>query len=393
MSTQDSHNTHNTRPNILIVDDKSENIRVLQQVLAKHYQLSCADSGLQALEIAADQCPDLILLDLMMPGLDGHAVCIRLKANPATRDIPVIFFTDSGDFRDEELGFQLGAVDYISRPVIPPIVLARIANHLSLHKSRRQLDIALQQTLMGSIHMLTDILALIHPQVFARSQRLKKKMADMTALLGIHNSWHYEAAAGLSQCGCIHLPAPLLDKLHHQQPLTVAERAQYRAHPRLAAEMLASMPHLAPCARMIGELQLLTDLPELPEMAMPEELLLQFLVSYDELRCRGYSPGDALQQLRVLYPQTLLDALEEVETVTRQTTRRVAISDLNTGMLLAKDVTTDARHNHQVLIPRKTRLSPILIRRLQHEWYSFTGGTLEIIDSPDSLFEQAEQQH
>ena len=118
---------------VLIVDDTPTNVGVISGVLKGAYRTKVATNGEKALVLAtAAEKPDLILLDVMMPGMDGYEVCRRLKANPVTRDIPVIFLTAKTDALDEENGFEVGAVDYIHKPFSGPIVLARVKTQLAL---------------------------------------------------------------------------------------------------------------------------------------------------------------------------------------------------------------------------------------------------------------------
>jgi putative two-component system response regulator len=126
---------------ILIVEDSPVNAKVLEGVLKSYYQSDIAHSGLSALEIAgSDAPPDLILLDIIMPGMDGYEVCRKLKADDKTKNIPVIFMTAKSRVEDETLGFDLGAVDYITKPVSPPIVLARVRTHLELKDAKEALE-------------------------------------------------------------------------------------------------------------------------------------------------------------------------------------------------------------------------------------------------------------
>jgi CheY-like chemotaxis protein len=125
---------------ILLVDDAPENIQVAHAILKDLYRTRIATSGLKALELARTAPPpDLILLDVMMPGMDGYEVCARLKSEPATRDIPVIFLTSKTEVEDETRGFEVGAVDYIHKPFSPPVVLARVHTHLNLRDVRELL--------------------------------------------------------------------------------------------------------------------------------------------------------------------------------------------------------------------------------------------------------------
>ena len=126
---------------ILIVDDISDNIAVLDYILRSEYKIKVATNGKLALKIAMSQePPDLILLDIIMPVMDGYEVCSKLKENKNTENIPVIFVTSKNEISDESKGFELGAVDYISKPVSPPIVKARVKTHLALSDQNRILE-------------------------------------------------------------------------------------------------------------------------------------------------------------------------------------------------------------------------------------------------------------
>ena len=140
------------RDTILIVDDLVANTEVLLAALADTYDVSVIQDGPTALAALATVKPDLILLDIMMPGMDGYEVCTRLQANPDTRDIPVIFLTALTEDNDEEKGLKLGAVDYITKPFNPALVEARVRNHLALRharievvRQRDQVEVALQK--------------------------------------------------------------------------------------------------------------------------------------------------------------------------------------------------------------------------------------------------------
>lgn len=141
----------NRKRKILIVDDQPSNVQVMAESLGRDYDLYFATSGTRALEVAAGNGVDLVLLDVMMPDLTGFEVCRRLKAEEATRRIPVIFVTASDEDEDETRGFDVGAVDYIAKPIRPPIVRARVRTHLDLKAARDLLE------RMASIDPLTGI--------------------------------------------------------------------------------------------------------------------------------------------------------------------------------------------------------------------------------------------
>lgn len=132
------------KQSLLLVDDEPTNLRVLRTVLQEQYRLLFAKSGEEALQLVQKEQPDLILLDVMMPGLTGFDVCARLKANPATSAIPVIFVTALKDEMDETKGFEVGAVDYITKPISPAVVRARVKTHLSLVQAQELKQTRLQ---------------------------------------------------------------------------------------------------------------------------------------------------------------------------------------------------------------------------------------------------------
>lgn len=129
-----------SRATVLVVDDTPSNLMLLNDLLKDEYTIKVANCGERALKIAqSDQPPDLILLDIMMPVMDGYDVCRQLKENEKTKNIPVIFVTAMSDISAETQGFELGAVDYITKPISPPIVLARVKTHLKLQMAYDEL--------------------------------------------------------------------------------------------------------------------------------------------------------------------------------------------------------------------------------------------------------------
>ncbi len=130
-----------TTSTVLVVDDAPENIDLLDSVLNQDHRIKVALNGEKALKIAgSENPPDIILLDIEMPGMDGYEVCRRLKADPQTQGIPVIFVTARSDASDETKGLEIGAVDYITKPFSPPIVQARVKTHLTLKMMRQRVE-------------------------------------------------------------------------------------------------------------------------------------------------------------------------------------------------------------------------------------------------------------
>ncbi|UTW51027.1 diguanylate cyclase [bacterium SCSIO 12827] len=151
-------NLDRQRQKILIVDDAETNLMILSNLLAEEGEIISATDGVQAIALAESDLPDLILLDVSMPGMDGYEVCRRLKSDIRTRDIPIVFVTGRTEDNDQEKGLSLGAIDYILKPYSPLIVLARIRNHLALQKAHRDLKAAnAELTRLATTDFLTGV--------------------------------------------------------------------------------------------------------------------------------------------------------------------------------------------------------------------------------------------
>ena len=148
-----------TKQTALVVDDTPENITILNSILRSHYKVKAALSGEKALDIAQSESPpDIILLDIMMPEMDGYEVCRKLKNNPTTAKIPIIFVTAMSEIEDERKGLDMGAVDYITKPISPPIVLARVRTHLALYDQTRELERKVQERTEELNHTRLEII-------------------------------------------------------------------------------------------------------------------------------------------------------------------------------------------------------------------------------------------
>ncbi len=146
----------NGRSLVMIVDDSATTVDILVESLADDYEVMAALDGATALEDIHAHLPDLILLDILMPGLDGYGVCRLLKDNPKTSGIPVIFVTALADDVDETRGFELGAVDYITKPISPPVVRARVKTHLALRQAQTTLE-AQNAELLDSVRLREEV--------------------------------------------------------------------------------------------------------------------------------------------------------------------------------------------------------------------------------------------
>lgn len=165
------------KPRILIVDDDRSSSRLLMALLGGDYEPAVAPSGEQALEMASSSpAPDLILLDILMPDMNGYEVCQELKKREKTRNIPVIFLTGKHGTRDEALGFELGAVDFIAKPVSLPILGARVATHLALARARRDLECQ-NERLEQRVNERTEALQKLTAEMSLAEERERRRLA------------------------------------------------------------------------------------------------------------------------------------------------------------------------------------------------------------------------
>ena len=224
------------RPRLLLVDDEPTNLQVLRHVLQADYRLLFATDGARALQVAREQLPQLILLDIMMPGMDGYAVCRALKADPATAGIPVIFITALNDSQDETAGFDVGAVDYITKPVSPPVVRARVRTHLSLVRMDE-----LRETRLQIVQRLGRAAEYKDNETGMHVIRMSHFSKLLALAAGHSPAWAEDLlnAAPMHDVGKIGIPDAVLRK---PGPLDADEWATMRRHPEIGAEIIGEHP-------------------------------------------------------------------------------------------------------------------------------------------------------
>ena len=205
---------YTTKKTVLVVDDIHENIDVMKEILSDDYRVQVATNGRLAIKIAMSATPpDLILLDVMMPGMDGHEVCKLLKEHEQTRTIPVLFVTAKSEVEDETKGFTLGAADYLVKPVSPPVVLARVKTHLAMHDQHKLLaDQVAMRTAQLQIRNLE--MKETHIEVIRQLGRAAEYRDNETGMHVMRMS-HYTRLLALN----FGLSLPEADQLLHASPL------------------------------------------------------------------------------------------------------------------------------------------------------------------------------
>ncbi|GAB4401133.1 MAG: diguanylate cyclase [Rhodoferax sp.] len=245
------------RPKLLVVDDQPISIRVMHSIFDPQYHVFMATNGEQALALCHSNPPDLVLLDVVMPAMDGYAVCAALKADPLTRDIPVIFITAHTDAEQETQGLEVGAVDFISKPVNPAVVRARVKTHLTLKfqsdlmrklvfldgltgvYNRRYFDLQIQREVARAARAMSPLtLILLDVDHFKRYNDHYGHQAGDDCLrqiahcvkTGLRRPADLVARYGGEEFACILPDTPLPDALDLAQDLLASVRALGLAH-------------------------------------------------------------------------------------------------------------------------------------------------------------------
>jgi putative two-component system response regulator len=233
---------------VLIVDDTPDNVALLDSLLRGTYQVKVATEGEKALQIAvSDDQPDLILLDIVMPVMDGYEVCRRLKEKPMTVDIPVIFLTARSDIEDEQRGLELGAVDYITKPISPPIVVSRVKTHLQLKSAR---------------DFLRD-----------KSEYLEKEVARRTREISTIQDVTMVAMGSLAETRDNETGNHIRRTQHFMRALAVALKDHYRSKESLTADVIELFYKSAPL-HDIGKVGIPDNILLKPGKLTPEEFVI-----------------------------------------------------------------------------------------------------------------------
>lgn len=340
------------RKRILIVDDEPVNIMTLSEILKNDYELHTANDATEALKIVRDGVvPDLVLLDISMPGVDGYDLCRKLSRTGSTKRTPVIFVTGKLETADEVKGFEAGAVDYITKPVTPVVVKARVGVHLKLRTALSNLDEMLNKTLLGSVQLLIDMLSVARPLAFAHASRVSSLLNKLQEELGVERRLEYEFGAMLSQLGCLMLPEVILRKVAKAEELSIEEALQYEEQVALASAMLRKIPRMEAVADIIAGLgvrQISIEQGMDGDVVATGVKMLQVALGYDRLVAgAGMKPNAAIRYMRggdTGYDTEVLDGLQRILDVSalEMMVKSLDVDDLTPAMLLDEDVYSDS---------------------------------------------------
>jgi DNA-binding response OmpR family regulator len=366
--------------NIMIVDDNPANLKLLEDILRRHaYEVRAFPRGRLALAAAEQEPPDLILLDINMPEMNGYEVCERLKANERLSDIPVIFISALNAIEDKVKGFRAGGVDYISKPFQFEEVQARVETHLKLRRAQQAERDLLERTLGGVVGTLWELIQLTSPKLALRSGAIRDIVLWITKRMEIKDDpWQYELAATLCLAGCIALPDEVFEKAYRGQDLSPDEDRMFRAHPERGARLLSDIPRLEVVAEMIRGQQSPEGEPSAKEQSRQGAHMLHLALELDRRIYRGVTAGSALADLRSLgqFDGHMLHALRSYSpTRAMFAVRRLSIRDLRAGMVLENDVLSNGGN---LILKGETILTETWIERLEN--FATALGAQKLVD-------------
>jgi len=243
------------RARVLVVDDEPLNQELIEaMLLPTGVDVDLADDGQDCLDQVWRNPPDTILLDVMMPGLNGYEVCRRLKSNARTKHIPVVMVTALRDVEHRVAALEAGADDFLSKPVDKLELRTRVRSCLRVKAARDAERRLLDDTLNGAIRTLTEIVSATNQPAFADALALRKLVSEVAKLLALSNRWEVELAAMLAPIGTVTLPPSVREAATKHKRLKASELAMLQQVPQVSQELVARIPRLHNVAAIIANL-------------------------------------------------------------------------------------------------------------------------------------------
>jgi CheY-like chemotaxis protein len=352
------------RIRIMVVDDSVVIRRLVTKALGDDPMLEVvgtASNGAIGLQRIPELKPDLITLDIEMPDMNGLEMLKRVRQEYTDLSAAMDAVNEGHIYR------------FLTKPCAKEAMVAAINSGVEQYNLIRSEKELLEKTLLGSIKVLTDFLSAANPAAFARSLRIAHFVCHMAKHVGIEFGWRLEAAAMLSQLGCVTLDTELIHKALDGATLSVDEQARFEAHPRTAMRLLEGIPRLEVTSWIIGQQymrQIQEDVPDVPDASKNEILLgakiLKVAVAFDQLRVK-ISDQEAIARLHSRIGEFGLEVIEALRVIPpmhgRMEARRVSSLKLTKGMVLDQDV-----RNKQglLLVAKGQELNGALLIKLEN---------------------------
>jgi response regulator RpfG family c-di-GMP phosphodiesterase len=358
---------------ILFVDDEAAVLEGYQRTLHRDFSVDTAIGGTQGLAAMEQQTYAVVISDMRMPGMNGAEFLTKVRAkSPETVRMLLTGYTDVNAAMD---AVNHGNIfRFLTKPCERDVLSAAVTSGIEQYRlvvGEREL---LEKTLMGSITVLADVLSAANPEIFGRSKRVAHFVRHIMAQFNLSSPWRFEAAATLSQLGCVTLDSEVLEQAYSGKKLAPNDQARFDGHPAAAMELLAKIPRLETVAWMIGQ-QLKTQVPTaVPDVSEEDAKELAFGarmvkmgVAYEELKTKHLSEEKAVAHLRgrgAEFERELVNALTGLRAaeVTR-VLRKVPTSSLRPGMVLDQEIRNP---QGMLIVARGQEVTTTLLMKLEN---------------------------
>ena len=352
---------------ILLVDDEVNILDSFRRQLHGRFKVTTAEGPAKAQKIFREQGPYAVVVsDMKMPGMDGAELLAWVREqSPSTVRI---ILTGYSEMDNAIKAINEGQIfRFLTKPCEPAALMRTLVDAIRQYRLEISEQQLLEQTLSGSIKVLTDLLSLAKPLAFGRSSRAARYMHMIVRELELDNPWQYHTAAMLSQIGCLELPDDLLRRAYSGKELKEAEQSIYSHHPKTGADLLSSIPRMETVCKIIGgqadyEDYLCRNGGEEQNIGA---CILKAVLDMDTLEIQGRAKAEALADMKKTqgrYHPDVLMALEEVLGLeARYIPREVDIKSLEDNMILNQDITKD----NQLVLSKGQQLSRALIVTLR----------------------------
>jgi response regulator RpfG family c-di-GMP phosphodiesterase len=336
----------------LFVDDESAVLEGYKRMLHREFEVDSAVGGEQGLAAIHERGPYAVVIsDMRMPGMHGAQFLAQVRQTAP--DTVRMLLTGYADLDAAMHAVNEGNIfRFLTKPCEKEVMAKAITTGLVQYRLVTAEKELLENTLMGSIKVLTDVLSAASPEAFGRSMRIARSVRHLVRKFGLPSPWRFDAAAMLSQLGCVTLDPGVIQAAYLGEILSPENQARFAAHPQVARDLLVNIPRLEPIAWMISQ-QLIKDSPQtLPEIPGSSEAIvfgakmLKLAVAFDDLKMKGLSDEDAIAKLhgrRAEFGSALVDALAGINpTSAKMELRKVRTSSFTTGMILQQEIRTRA---------------------------------------------------
>jgi response regulator RpfG family c-di-GMP phosphodiesterase len=359
---------------VLFVDDESLVLESYRRMLYREFEVETAVGGEQGLATMRERGPFAVVIsDMRMPGMSGAQFLASVRQ--ATPDTVRMLLTGYTDLMAVVEAVNEGNIfRFLTKPCEKDVLMTAINTGFAQYRLVTAEKELLEKTLMGSIKVLSDVLGAASPEAFGRSMRIAHLVRHLISKFGVPSPWRFDAAAMLSQLGCVTLDSEVIQAAYTGESLSPENQARFEAHPQIARDLLVNIPRLEPVAWMISQQfarELIAKGPDAPASPAADIVfganVLKLAIAFDNLRMKGTSDEQSIASLRCRpteFDPKMVEALVGIKTVgAKMELHKVQTSKLTTGMILQQEIRT---HAGMLVVAKGQEVSHALVIKLEN---------------------------